>query len=284
MKQWKCTVCGYIHTGDEPPSKCPVCGADKSKFQLVPVDDSKEQLREDTAVQREDTTPGPADENLPIQLWKCSVCGYIHKGTAPPSKCPVCGADKSKFQLVQEKPLAEDDIGPSPGTTDPSASVSAPATDAGTGFKSSFGDIASRVNILTRLHGHPIAVHIPNGVLPLAFIFTLFAVLFKSEALATAAKYNMIFISLAMPAVLFTGAVDWFNRFNGAMTNVFMIKIICAGVVTLLSFIIAIWWIVDGEIYLGGTGRLAPFLFLCLTDLAAAVVAGFYGGKLVFNN
>ena len=25
----------------------------------------------------------------PIQ-WKCSVCGYIHEGTEPPSKCPSC--------------------------------------------------------------------------------------------------------------------------------------------------------------------------------------------------
>ncbi len=32
MKKWKCTVCGYVHTGDEPPEKCPVCGADRSKF------------------------------------------------------------------------------------------------------------------------------------------------------------------------------------------------------------------------------------------------------------
>ncbi|MFH0921090.1 MAG: DUF2231 domain-containing protein [Fibrobacterota bacterium] len=32
MKQWKCTVCGYVHTGPEPPEKCPVCGADKSMF------------------------------------------------------------------------------------------------------------------------------------------------------------------------------------------------------------------------------------------------------------
>lgn len=32
MKKWKCTVCGYIHIGDEPPEKCPVCGAPKEKF------------------------------------------------------------------------------------------------------------------------------------------------------------------------------------------------------------------------------------------------------------
>ena len=32
MKKWKCTICGYIHSGEEPPEKCPVCGADRDKF------------------------------------------------------------------------------------------------------------------------------------------------------------------------------------------------------------------------------------------------------------
>lgn len=34
-KQWKCTVCGYIHEGDKPPEKCPLCGAPKSQFVLL---------------------------------------------------------------------------------------------------------------------------------------------------------------------------------------------------------------------------------------------------------
>ncbi|MEE0132434.1 MAG: hypothetical protein U0I22_01370 [Treponema sp.] len=29
---WVCTVCGYVHTGSEPPNKCPKCGAPKEKF------------------------------------------------------------------------------------------------------------------------------------------------------------------------------------------------------------------------------------------------------------
>ena len=29
---WVCTVCGYVHTGSEPPYKCPKCGAPKEKF------------------------------------------------------------------------------------------------------------------------------------------------------------------------------------------------------------------------------------------------------------
>lgn len=34
-KRWRCTVCGYIHTGENPPEKCPVCGVDASFFELV---------------------------------------------------------------------------------------------------------------------------------------------------------------------------------------------------------------------------------------------------------
>lgn len=32
MKKFICTICGYVHTGDAPPEKCPVCGAPASKF------------------------------------------------------------------------------------------------------------------------------------------------------------------------------------------------------------------------------------------------------------
>lgn len=34
-KRWRCTVCGYIHTGENPPEVCPVCGVDASFFELV---------------------------------------------------------------------------------------------------------------------------------------------------------------------------------------------------------------------------------------------------------
>ena len=35
MKKWKCSICGYIHNGDEPPDTCPICGAFREKFVLV---------------------------------------------------------------------------------------------------------------------------------------------------------------------------------------------------------------------------------------------------------
>lgn len=32
MKQFRCTVCGYVHSGDTPPEACPQCKAPASKF------------------------------------------------------------------------------------------------------------------------------------------------------------------------------------------------------------------------------------------------------------
>jgi len=35
VKRWRCTVCNYIHEGETPPDKCPVCGVGPEKFVLV---------------------------------------------------------------------------------------------------------------------------------------------------------------------------------------------------------------------------------------------------------
>ena len=32
-KEWICTVCGYVAEGENPPAKCPQCGAPASKFE-----------------------------------------------------------------------------------------------------------------------------------------------------------------------------------------------------------------------------------------------------------
>ncbi len=35
MAKYVCSVCGYVHEGNEPPEKCPVCKAPASKFNEV---------------------------------------------------------------------------------------------------------------------------------------------------------------------------------------------------------------------------------------------------------
>ncbi len=32
MKKFVCSVCGYVHNGDEAPKVCPVCGVGADKF------------------------------------------------------------------------------------------------------------------------------------------------------------------------------------------------------------------------------------------------------------
>ena len=32
MAKWVCSVCGYVHEGDTPPEKCPICKVPASKF------------------------------------------------------------------------------------------------------------------------------------------------------------------------------------------------------------------------------------------------------------
>ena len=37
MKQFRCPICGYVHTGDAPPENCPVCSAPGDTFiELAP--------------------------------------------------------------------------------------------------------------------------------------------------------------------------------------------------------------------------------------------------------
>ena len=35
MKKWVCTVCGYVHEGDEAPEQCPVCKQPNEKFKMM---------------------------------------------------------------------------------------------------------------------------------------------------------------------------------------------------------------------------------------------------------
>lgn len=56
MQKWQCTVCGYIHEGDQPPAECPVCGADQSKFVKL-----ESEAPSETATDQKDPIDQPAD-------------------------------------------------------------------------------------------------------------------------------------------------------------------------------------------------------------------------------
>ena len=44
---------------------------------------------------------------MATKKYKCKVCGYVHEGTNPPEKCPVCGVAASEFELISEEKPAK---------------------------------------------------------------------------------------------------------------------------------------------------------------------------------
>jgi rubredoxin len=44
---WKCTVCGFVHKGDDAPDKCPKCGSPKEKYVAMTEEDAKKVLSSD---------------------------------------------------------------------------------------------------------------------------------------------------------------------------------------------------------------------------------------------
>ncbi len=227
-----------------------------------------------------------------MKKWKCLVCGYIHTGEEPPEKCPVCGADKSQFILLEPN---EEEVQPKTETHEESdasesidsekkssADISEPESDVSFGRKL-IARYPILFNYMTQYHAHPISVHIPNGVLPISVVFAFLAAIFNSDAFATAASINMLFVFFAMPFVLFFGYVDWINRFGGRMTQVFKIKIVCGILVTGLTFILSIWWMAEPDALLNESGNSTLFLLMHLLTLIPAGVAGYYGGILVFR-
>ena len=83
MKTWKCEVCGYIHSDNEPPLSCPICGAEQDCFSALEI---------------------RIDKNEPAvtDAWRCPVCNYLHRAQNPPHTCPVCSATGSLFTPLHE--------------------------------------------------------------------------------------------------------------------------------------------------------------------------------------
>ena len=236
-----------------------------------------------------------------MKKWKCTVCGYIHKGDSPPENCPVCNAPSSKFiELVEENTAEPETKSESEARTSPEPEIESvnpePETKVSmdesieeekTGTKKIKAGFEAKLAIVNDLilkhHVHPISVHIPNGVLPISVVFVILSALFNSQGLAQAAFYNLIFVVLTMPLTLYTGYVEWQNHYNSAKTNIFMIKIGCAAAVAGLSFILMVWRIADPEVMTQGSLHLWTYVGLHIVMLAAAGTAGFIGGKLVFK-
>ncbi len=217
-----------------------------------------------------------------MKKWECTVCGYIHVGEEPPEICPVCGADRSKFVEIVAEEKAEEKT---TAKIDPIALETETKTSDANGKTPDPPSKYDRIyQLMVKHHVHPISVHIPNGLLPVSVFFIFLAVIFKFAGLGQAAFYNLIVVVFVMPMVIFSGVVVWQKKYKGAMTTLFLTKMICGGVVSLTAMILVIWYIVDPGVSSLASTHLVGFLFVNVVMLGAAVTAGFLGGKLVFRD
>ncbi|MFW6052745.1 MAG: rubredoxin-like domain-containing protein [Desulfosalsimonas sp.] len=232
-----------------------------------------------------------------MKKWRCTVCNYVHEGEAPPEKCPVCGADKSKFVEVSDEEAKRIQGEKSEKQLERERVALEKPRSAGetrrTGPKDSSGRSGAGASKLmdfinrqmVRHHAHPVSVHIPNGVLPVSVLFVLLAIVFSSETMATAAFYNSIVVLLSMPVVLYSGYNAWQRKYGGILSTLFIAKIIVAAVVAVTCLLVVVWHIFAPDMLVeAGPGGRAGFFLLNLVMLAAAVIAGFIGGKLVFKD
>jgi uncharacterized membrane protein len=220
-----------------------------------------------------------------MKKWRCTICGYVHEGDEPPDKCPVCGADKSLFEeIVAESPAAETaSVEETPSEESPPWDPR--AVDMGPEPTTPLGRLLHAVmRQMLKHHAHPISVHIPNGVLPVAFIFMVLSVLFESRVLETAAYCNLVFVVLALPVTLYSGYVEWLKRYKGLRSRQFMVKISCAAIVFALSVIMVLWWTLDPNILQVPSSGRTLFILANFLTLGAAGIAGLIGGKLVFRD
>lgn len=209
-----------------------------------------------------------------MKKWQCTVCGYIHEGDEPPEECPVCGADRSKFiEIVSEEALEPEIKQPESEEKKVDSKPESPS------FRPKLNPI---YDLMLKHHVHPISVHIPNGVLPASVIFIVLAALFNFSGLSQAAFYNLIFVVLTLPLVLFSGYIEWQKKYKGQLTRLFKTKILCAAVVSLTAVILMVWLFIDPQAATSSSNLL--FLLINLVMLAAAGIAGFIGGKFVFKD
>lgn len=214
-----------------------------------------------------------------MKKWECTVCGYIHEGDEPPDECPVCAADKSMFVEVVEQAAAAEPA----ATAEPAASPAAPAQPAGKqGLPATL--LAFATTQILRHHLHPIMVHTPNGIVPMAVIFLFIAALFTAPLFDIAALYSLVFVLIAMPAVLATGYIVWQERYRGALTSIFKLKIGASIVATVSLVILLIWRALQPAVLTTPSAGRWFFLILAVIMLGAVGLAGHMGGNLVFGS
>lgn len=99
-KLWKCSVCGYVHEGEQAPDVCPKCGAPKEKF---------EALREEAAdkIYKSDRTNDIHMELIELCGKMCSLCEEGIRLNLDPACVAAFTKAKDELWVIKQRSKAE---------------------------------------------------------------------------------------------------------------------------------------------------------------------------------
>jgi len=122
---------------------------------------------------------------------------------------------------------------------------------------------------------HPMLTHIPMGMIIGMVLFSLIGLLWKNNTLTQTAFHCSVLALVFIIPVIVAGVLDWLQFQGGEWNKYIIIKMILAGVLTvLLAF----------SVGLKAKGMTSGKLFLLyLLCLACAGGLGFSGGQLVYG-
>lgn len=189
------------------------------------------------------------------KVWRCTVCGYLHKGPEPPERCPVCGVGADDFVLQDAA-----DYG------------SAAAGEGGVLFE-----------LRSHFVLHAVAAHFPNALIPILLLFALAAQVSEQAVLAQSLLPLLMVLAPLCVLTMCSGLRDWKRDYRGEDSPLFRRKRVLSGLLSGLSLVALVWAWLNPRLFLPADTVSGLFLLLLLAMLICAVLLGHYGAVLVFG-
>lgn len=123
---------------------------------------------------------------------------------------------------------------------------------------------------------HPALTHIPMGMIMGAVIFRFASFLPRLKFLARTGYHCVVLGLIGIAPTIFTGVLDWQHRYAGEWEGLIIIKMVLAGLLTLLMLATAV--IDDPE-----NRKLDKNTLFYLGMIILAIGLGFSGGELIFG-
>ncbi len=134
-----------------------------------------------------------------------------------------------------------------------------------------------------KIHAHPIAVHFSNGLVPVSIFFLFVFGVTHARDMEIVAFYTLVIGTLGSLLALGTGLFDWKRNYKGAWVPVFKKKLTAAILSILAGTAACLLRYAQPELLYSLDLLSIIYVVLNLFMLGCVTVAGYLGGKLVFQ-